>query len=38
MSGVSAFGTVSGAVTGPLTTQADQVIRQAGSPLSLIHI
>lgn len=32
MSGTSAFGSVSSAVIGPLTTQADKVLRHPGSP------
>ena len=31
MSGNSAFGSISGVLTGPLNTQVDQVMRQAGS-------
>lgn len=32
MSDIPALSSISGAVTGPLSTQADKVIRQAGSP------
>ena len=32
MPDIPALSSISGAVAGPLTTQADQVIRQAGSP------
>lgn len=32
MPDISASSSISGVVTGPLTTQADKVIRQAGSP------
>jgi Rod binding domain-containing protein len=32
VSDIPALSSISGAVTGPLTTQADRVIRQAGSP------